>query len=287
VSDEVTAPPEGTRTEASRPGGGGTGGGSGGNGPGGTGPTGSTPGDTAVSRLPAQLYAARMRARARWRRLSVTITVTLLILAIVAYMIVWHTSVFAVTTVRVAGAKTVATQRITAAASIGIGTPLVSVDTSGAVARVEKLPQIASAQVSLDWPHTVVVSVVERVPAALVPDAGRYDVVDVSGVVFGTMTAPGGGLPVIRVQGAAAVKAAVVPGALAALKALPADIVRQVSGISASSAYSITLALRGGAVVDWGSGEQSETKAADLAAMMRLRKADRYDVSAPDAPAMS
>ena len=246
-----------------------------------------SPSLTSVSRLPAQIYAARMRSRERWRRLSVTITVTLVLFAIAGYFIVWHTSVLALTTVRVAGEKNVRAQQIIATAKLVNGTPLASLDTGGAAARVQKLPQIAIASVSLDWPHTAVITVTERVPAALIPNGSRYDVVDVSGVVFGSITAPTGGLPVINVQGGGAVKATVVPGALAALKALPADIVHQITGISATSAYSISLKLHSGSVVNWGGSDDAQVKAADLAALLRLGKAARYDVSAPEAPAMS
>lgn len=240
-----------------------------------------------VSTLPARLYAARMRSRERWRRLSVTVTVALILVFIAAYVVVWHTSFFALTNVRVVGEKNVSAQQVIGAAALGTGTALVSVDTAGAAARVEQLPQIASARVSLDWPHTVVISVTERVPAALVPNGSGYDVVDVSGVVFGTVARPTAGLAVIQIQGGPAVKAAVVPGALAALKALPADIAHQVTGISASSAYSISLTLRGGITVDWGGGDDATAKAADLVALMRIGRAVRYDVSAPEAPTMS
>ncbi len=246
-----------------------------------------SPSLTSVSRLPAQIYAARMRSRERWRRLSVTITVTLVLFAIAAYFVIWHTSVLALTTVRVAGEKNVSAQQIIATAKLVNGTPLASLDTGGAAARVQKLPQIATASVSLDWPHAAVITVTERVPAALIPNGSRYDVVDVSGVVFGSVNAPTGGLPVIDVQGGGAVKAAVVPGALAALKALPADIVHQITGISATSAYSISLKLHSGSVVNWGGADDAPAKAADLAALLRLGKAARYDVSAPEAPAMS
>jgi len=246
-----------------------------------------SPSLTSVSRLPAQIYAARMRSRERWRRLSVTITVTLVLFAIAAYFVIWHTSMLALTTVRVAGEKNVGARQIIATAKLVNGTPLASLDTGGAAARVQKLPQIATASVSLDWPHTAVITVTERVPAALIPNGSRYDVVDVSGVVFGSVNAPTGGLPVIDVQGGGAVKAAVVPGALAALKALPADIVHQITGISATSAYSISLKLHSGSVVNWGGADDAPAKAADLAALLRLGKAARYDVSAPEAPAMS
>lgn len=240
-----------------------------------------------VSRLPEQLYAARMRARERWRRLSITITVTLALLAFTGYMIIWHTSVLGLDAVRVVGQKTVPAQQVIAAAGLRVGSPLAAADLSGARDRVQRIPQIAAASVSRDWPHTVVISVVERTAAALIPDAGGYDVVDASGVVFGRAASALPGLTVIQVQGGADVKAAVVPGALAALKALPSDIAHRVTGITASSPYSITLRLSGGVTVDWGGGDDASAKAQDLAALMHVRKAVRYDVSAPEAPAMS
>jgi cell division protein FtsQ len=240
-----------------------------------------------VSTLPARLYAARMRSRERWRRLSMTVTVALTLLFISAYIVVWHTSVFALTNVRVVGEKTISAQQVIGASALGTGTPLVSVDTGGAATRVEKLPQVALASVSLDWPHTVVITVTERVPAALIPNGSGYDVVDVSGVVFKTVAEPVAGLAVIQIQGGQAVKAAAVPGALAALKALPSGIAHEVTGIAASSAYSIVLTLHGGVTVEWGGSDNATVKAADLVAMMRHGRATRYDVSAPDAPAMS
>jgi cell division protein FtsQ len=240
-----------------------------------------------VSRLPAQLYAARMRARERWRRLSVTVTVALALLAVAGYFIIWHTSALAVDSVRVVGQKTVPAQQVVAAAGLRIGSPLASADLDGARARVQRIPQIASASLSRDWPHSVVISIVERTAAALIPDGGGYDVVDASGVVFGRSAGVLPGLAVIQVQGGADVKAAVVPGALAALKALPSDIAHRVTGITASSPYSITLRLSGGVTVDWGGGDDASAKAQDLAALMHVRKAVRYDVSAPEAPAMS
>jgi len=242
---------------------------------------------SSVSRLPAQLYAARMRARERWRRLSVTVTVLLALFAVAGYLVVWHTSVLALDAVRVVGQKTVPAQQVIAAAGLRIGSPLASADLAGARDRVQRIPQIASASVSRDWPHTVVISVVERTAAALIPNGGGYDVVDASGVVFGRTVGALPGLTVIQVQGGADVKAAVVPGALAALKALPSDIAHRVTGITASSPYSITLRLSGGVTVDWGGGDDASAKAQDLAALMRVRKAARYDVSAPEAPAMS
>lgn len=240
-----------------------------------------------VSRLPAQLYAARLRARARWRRLAVTAAVCLTLIAVAVYVVVWHTSTFAVTAVRVVAQQGVPTQRVLAMAALQNGTPLASIDTAAVAGRVEQVKQVASARVSLDWPHTVIITLTVRTAAALIPDGGGYDVVDSSGVVFGTTPTATRGLPVIEVDGGPGVQAAVVPGALAALRALPADVGGRVIGVAATSAYSITLKLTKGITVIWGGGEDAQAKAADLTALIRARKANRYDVSAPGAPAMS
>jgi cell division protein FtsQ len=163
---------------------------------------------------------------------------------------------------------------------------MAALDTGAAAARVERIPQVASASVRRDWPGTVVVTVVERVAAALVPDAKGYEVVDSGGVVFGQVAKVTKGQPVITVS-APAKAAQVVPGALAALRALPASVDAQISAITASDPYAITLRFTDGATVNWGGGDDAVDKARDLVALLRIRGGRHYDVSAPDAPAMS
>lgn len=253
--------------------------------------TGPRPHGAAVSQLPARLYAARLRARSRWRRLAVTLTVFAALVALGVYGLLWHTSVFGVSTVKVAGAHAVPAGQILAAAAVREGSPLEGVDTGAAARRVEAIPAVASATVSLHWPHTVVVSVVERVPAALLPVAppgAGYQVVDAGGVVFAAVAAPTPGLPVISVTGGASVRTPVVAGALAALRALPPALESRVTGISAADPFALVLKLSGKASVDWGDGTDPAGKAADLAALVKLYpKASGYDVSAPNAPALS
>lgn len=239
-----------------------------------------------VSDLPARLYAARMRARARWRRLAVTVTVALGLLALTGYLLLWHTSLIAVRGVRVVGAKNVSVSAILTAAQIRTGGPMAALDPAAVAARIERIPRIASAAVSRDWPGTVVVTVAERVPAALVPDASGYEVVDSGGVVFGQVSAPTAGLPVITVS-APAKADEVVPGALSALRALPASVEHTVTAITAADPYAITLRLADGSTVNWGGGERAADKARDLVALLRIGGHRHYDVSAPDAPAMS
>lgn len=243
-------------------------------------------GSNRVSDLPARLYAARMRTRSRRRRLAVTLTVATCLLALVGYLVLWHTSLIAVSAVKVQGAKSVSAETVLTAAQIPAGSPMAALDPGAAAARIERIPQIASATVHKDWPGTVVISVVERVPAALVPDTGGYAIVDRAGVVFGQSATTRAGLPVIDVSGAAK-DAQVVPGALAALRALPAEVDRRITSITASDPYAITLTLTGGITVNWGGGDDAVDKARDLVALMRTGRAHHYDVSAPNAPAKS
>lgn len=239
-----------------------------------------------VSDLPARLYAARMRARSRWRRLSVTITVAVCLLAVVVYLLLWHTSLIAVRGIRVVGVKSITDTQVLTAAQIRLGSPTAALDTGAAARRVGAIPQVATVKVDRDWPGTVVITVSERVAAALVPDSHGYAVVDGGGVVFGQVASPTKGLPVITVS-APAKADEVVPGALAALRALPRTVTGQIAAITASDPYAITLRFTDGATVNWGGADAAADKARDLVALLRIGGGRHYDVSAPDAPAMS
>ena len=209
-----------------------------------------------------------------------------LLLALIGYLLLWHTPLIAVRGIRVTGAESISSTRILTAAQIPTGSPMAALDTGAVAARIERIPQIASASVRRDWPGTVVVTVVERVPAALVPDSTGYEVVDGGGVVFGQSAKTVRGLPVITVS-APAKADEVVPGALAALRALPASVDKTISAITASDPYAITLRFTDGATVNWGGGDDAADKARDLVALLRIGGGSHYDVSAPEAPAMS
>ncbi|MFD0527993.1 hypothetical protein ACFQ1I_13980 [Kitasatospora arboriphila] len=67
---------------------------------------------------------------------------------------------------------------------------------------------------------------------------------------------------------------------------LPAELASKAGAVQVHSYDDIRLQLAGGATVRWGSPERTERKARVLAALLG-RKAANYDVSAPDAPAVS
>ncbi|MGY1838495.1 MULTISPECIES: cell division protein FtsQ/DivIB [unclassified Modestobacter] len=197
--------------------------------------------------------------------------------------------VLAVQEVRVDGVATLSPEQVVASAGIAEGTPLVRVDTTGAAERVGRLPPVASVEVTRGWPDTVVVTVVERQPVAVVSDAGRRQLMDATGVVFDTITgpAPEGVVP-LDVPDPGPDDAATT-AALTALTALPRDVRAQVTAVAANGPDDVTLTLTDGRAVLWGSAARTDRKAEVLDALLdqidagTLDPADTLDVSTPDA----
>jgi cell division protein FtsQ len=67
------------------------------------------------------------------------------------------------------------------------------------------------------------------------------------------------------------------------LQSLPPDLRDRVVSLSATTRDDVDLILRSGDEVRWGSADQAEMKAEVLRVLLK-RKADMYDVSAPELP---
>jgi cell division protein FtsQ len=266
-----------------------------------TGPMNATgAGHPRVSRVLVERYLDRLRRRRRWRRLSVTITVFLALLALTGYSLLWHTKVFDVRSTTVSGVNVLTKQQVLAAAGIPPHAPVAAVDTGAAKARLMALPRVKQAWVERSLPHTVAITIVERTPAAALPQPdGSYQIVDADGVAFDTaaaFSAVPANLPVIHLEQFADPRpqdrAGTVAGALAALRALPDALRGRVRTVSATGPYAITLTLapstdtRAPVTVAWGGPDQPDLKARILAALIG-RNAGHYDLSAPAAPAYS
>jgi cell division protein FtsQ len=197
--------------------------------------------------------------------------------------------VLTVRAVQVDGLATLPADVVQEAAGIGAGTPLLRVDVDGAEARVARLPQVASAEVTRDWPASVVITVVERVPVAVVGEPGQRFLVDAEGVLFDTVTgsAPDRVVP-LDVATPGPDDDATRAG-IAALSSLPAAVRDDVESAAAASADDISLTLTDGTVVRWGDASESGEKSAALVGILEqisdenLEPAGTIDVSAPDA----
>ncbi len=113
-------------------------------------------------------------------------------------------------------------------AAIKYGTPLLDVDLGAVDTRVEALPWVKDARSARQWPGTLRIDVVERVPKALIPSGeGVYALIDESGVVTAKTTVESApDLPVIDVAfdtELGRVEKAALPG-LAVVAAMPSDL---------------------------------------------------------------
>ena len=220
--------------------------------------------------------------RSRRRLVRVLLVALLVALAAAAAWAVWFSSLLAVREVRAVGVEGARADAVLAAAAVPVGEPLARVDTGRAERAVLALDWVADVEVRRGWPTEVVVAVTAREPVAVLaagsaPAAGAgRQAVDATGVVFEAL---GGtrGLPRVSAEGPALAEA------MAVLAALPRDLSRRVVSVSAGTRDDVALTLRSGDLVRWGSAERGDVKAEVLRALL-TRKADVYDVSAPELP---
>lgn len=226
----------------------------------------------------------RSRRRIRRRRTARPVAV-LLAVAVLVTGGVWvalNSSLVEVREVTVDGTSRLSVGEVLHAADVRRGESLFRLDPGAIAARVARLRPVAHVEVSRRWPHGVVIHVVERVPFAVVRGASGAVLLDRSGMAFAAVTTAPAGLVDVTLG-------AVVPGAgdadakaaMTALGALPAKVRERVVRLRAPTPYDVSLQLRGGRMVVWGSAAGSARKAVVLAAMLR-RPARVYDVSTPD-----
>ena len=218
--------------------------------------------------------------------MQLAIAVTALV-AVVWLLLV--SPVLGVNSVQVDGVTSLPADQVRETAGIEPGTPLLRVDVDAARARIARLPQVASVEVTRGWPHTVVVTVVERVPVAVVGPPGQRTLVDAHGVLFDTVTgAPPAGVVPLDVASPGPGDGATMAG-LAAVEAMSTDLRKQIASVAVRTGEDITLTLTDGTQVRWGGPEQSDRKGAALAALLeqlargKLDPASTIDVSTPEA----
>lgn len=230
----------------------------------------------------------RRSPRDRWRRLALQLGPGAAVVAVLGWLL-WGSPVLAVHSVEVDGAETLTAAEVVGVAGIVEGTPLLRVDLGAAEARVARLPQVATVEVTRGWPRSVVVTVVERAPVAVVEQAGSRSLVDADGVFFDTVTGPtpAGVVPLDVPDPGPDDR--VTRAALAALVALPRELRADVTAAAATTPEDVTLVLADGTTVLWGSAEHAGDKADALVALLgqlesgTLEPAGTIDVSAPSA----
>ncbi|NHA66788.1 cell division protein FtsQ/DivIB [Phycicoccus flavus] len=221
------------------------------------------------------------RRRRPWRR----VLGGLLAAAVVAgggYVAGW-TDLLGVHDVQVVGVSGAEERAVRRLVGVPEGTPLARVDTGAVEAAVRRRVTVAEVSVHRAWPRTLEVDVVPRTASIVVrtPD-DRLEVVDATGVAFGTVRKAPRGVPLVTARGEEAMTPEALHAALAFLEALPEDLERQVTAVGVSSANLVTFRMPGRTVV-WGGESQGELKVRVLRTLLTTR-ARTIDVSAPETP---
>ena len=238
---------------------------------------------TAAPRVVAAERRFRSRRRARRRRairpaLVLAILVTFVAAAI---WIAFASPLLTVTRVTVNGTSRLSERDVVTAAKVPIGSSLLTIPVESIKRRVGALPAVARVAVQRRWPHTVVITVTERVAAAVAVSASGDQLLDRTGFAFAAVASPPAGLPVVSINqpmpGAGEFAAA---AAVQVWTSLPTSLRAQVTGLQAGSPDDVELHLTGGRVVVWGSADQAAAKLTALTALLAQR-AHVYDVSTP------
>jgi cell division protein FtsQ len=181
----------------------------------------------------------------------------------------------------VGSGRSVSAAQVLAAARVQKGVPLIRVNTGAIARRVEQLRQVQYAQVSKDWPATVVIKVQPRIPVFAVRAPDGYALVDRFDVSVRDVQRRPSGLPLLTagtggaVPGSSAARAAAV-----VLAELPRRLIPEVRTVAAPNSSDVSVTLAGGVVIVWGDTGRASQKARELTVLMRSR-ARFYDVSGP------
>ena len=167
-----------------------------------------------------RVAVARHRGR---RRLGIVVAGVIVVVVVLGGLGLLHSGLFSAKKVVVTGNHPhISTATILAAAGLAGHPPLISVNTGVVAAKVEKLPWIATARVSRNWPDHITIAVAERVPVASmagpgtswseVDGAGRTVQVDAARVIgfLGAAADSEGDMPQQVGLGAVAAHAAIV-----------------------------------------------------------------------------
>ena len=226
--------------------------------------------------------AAKTPARGLVRGLKVLMWSSLAsVVAVGLGLVLYFTPIMAARVTVFSGLSTVSQEEVEQAAAIVPGTPLLQIDTDAVADRVATIRRVASARVQREYPSTLRISVVERVPVVVKDYPDGPHLFDKDGVDFASAPPPPA-LPYLDADNPGPSDAP-TKAALQVLLSLRPEVVSQVGRIAAPSVASITLTLVDGRQVIWGTTDRTEEKALKLGALL-TQPGHTYDVSSPDLP---
>ena len=194
------------------------------------------------------------------------------------WWLLYNSTYFVATDIKVVGNSRVSTEKIIATANVQLNIPLIKVQTANVHSLFADFPEFKSITVARGWPHTVLITVDERAPVASAQVGTKYVLIDELGEAASKSSATPqmAGVPIIGKPGTPAMQAGV-----SVLRALPTNW--KVKAVVANTQDSVEVSLAKGVTIVFGSGERVEYKVKVANALLANKYTD-INVSAPDAP---
>jgi cell division protein FtsQ len=244
------------------------------------------------------------RARGR-RRLRIVIAVVVACLLAIGAFAALHSGLFGARHLTVRGADHTPASIVISAAGLARHPPLIDIDPTLSVERIEALPWIRTAQVAVHWPDSVTVVVTERtaVAAVEVPGGSGYAGSSDPGVSWALVDGTGRVLTyqIDKPSGLLPMQVVVDPGrpgtylptadqaGVSVAATLPSVLVRRVQSIQVTPGTGVTLGISGGFSAIVGGAEDLTAKFEALASVLAgatLQNGDVINVTVPDEPAV-
>jgi cell division protein FtsQ len=224
-------------------------------------------------------------------RITLLAATAVAVLAAAAFFLS-RSSVLHARDVEVTGSAHLSRAEVVAAAGVSKASNVVWLDEGAIERRLEAEPWVAAADVSVSFPWTIRIEIVERAPVAVATDGISEILVAKDGTVLGAADRTRG-LPRIELAATAAVEGARESprGAAAAIGAMGPELRAEVASVTVLVDGGLELRLRGGLTVRYGAAVDHRRKAAALADILAWAEAEGerlavVNVVAPGLPAV-
>jgi cell division protein FtsQ len=206
-----------------------------------------------------------------------------------------HSPLLSARHVRIVGASGIPPPELLSAAGLTDHPPLIDVNTAAAVNSLERLPQVATASVSLQWPSGVNIELTLRHPVASVADGGsQWAIVDATGRVLSvTSDRPLALTEVTSVGAPGAAGSSLAPSARPLLQVavgIGSALGPYVKAVGEDFGGDIVLVMNSGAIADLGDSTQLRQKVVSLLTLLAKVNLDRIvtiDLRVPSAPVLT
>lgn len=206
-----------------------------------------------------------------WALPALALVITLAALA-------WFSPLLSVREVRIDGAGEIPEEQIRELLQVPETGSILRIDTAAMAARVATIPKVRSARVQRVLPSTVRVRIEPRTPVLYYDSPEGAHLLDADGIEYAIEPAPIGVPQLVTARPGGADE--LTRAAVAVARVLPPALEVQVETVRAAGASEISLTLRDGRTVLWGSSEDGERKSAVVVPLL-TRPGTVFDVSSP------